>query len=173
MAKRSITELRKEFANKVYKVKETCEKKGIDMLFYCTYRSPQEQAKLFRKGRTHNEIIQKMNDFENAGIPELANIIENVGPQRGEEIVTYAGPFESWHQYREAADGVPVEDGKALWNDTGKFEIYGRIAGDIGLIWAGNWDSFTEYPHIQLRNVSNPFDVFSKDAIKQMINELK
>lgn len=169
MASRDIKDLKVEFANKIYKLKDNCLERGVDVLIYCTVRSPVEQAKEFRKGRTYQEIIDKMNHFENIGLLKVADIIEKAGPQKGEKT-TNAAPMESWHQYREAVDGVPVENGKALWNNTEQYKIYGEEAKKLGLIWAGDWTSFQEFPHVQLRDFSNPFDVFSTNQILTVLN---
>jgi peptidoglycan L-alanyl-D-glutamate endopeptidase CwlK len=168
MASRKISDLKLEFAKKIYQLEDNCAKRGINILFYCTYRSAEEQAKLFRRGRSYEEIKEKKQYFINMNIPEISEIIESVGPQRG-EIITNAAPFESWHQYGEAVDGVPLEAGKVMWNDIEKYNIYGEEAIKLNLTWAGNWISFKEYPHIQFRSNSNPFDVFSIHQIKELI----
>lgn len=99
-----------------------CKKHGIDTLVTCTYRTGEEQAALYAKGRTAP------------------------GPK-----VTNAAPGQSFHQYRVALDIYVVENGKIdfagkspKWNDMAKIFIA------HGFEWAGAWKRFRELPHFQM-----------------------
>ena len=73
----------------------------------------------------------------------------SVGPQSGPHV-TNAAPGESLHNYGYAFDGVPMVCGKPEWDaESELWQVYGDIAVDCGLIWAGNWKKFKEYPHCQ------------------------
>lgn len=110
---------------------------GLDILITCTYRSWDEQAAEYAKGRT--------------------------APGR---IVTNARPGQSWHQWGRALDFVPWRNGKTLvWGSRGNgldqdptddatddLELWQRCAACFkmhGLEWAGDWVSFQELPHVQ------------------------
>lgn len=100
---------------------------GIEILWASTYRDSEMQASLYAKGRT--------------------------APGN---IVTHAMPGHSAHNYRLAANGYPMVGGKPLFqahNAKGvmlnEWVKYGKIAVNHGLEWAGNWQSFVEYPHVQ------------------------
>lgn len=120
-------------------------KAGITVLVTCTYRSNDEQARLYAQGRT--------------------------APGR---IVTRAKPGKSKHNvvdvqgkpHAEAFDVVPLRHGKPIWgtrgdgidddptdDDTDDLEAWQRIgehAMAVGLKWYGApGSSFREFPHMQ------------------------
>jgi len=71
-------------------------------------------------------------------------------------IVTKARPGSSWHNYGLAIDlglfknGVYLDEKKPAEADKLYAEI-GKLAAAHGIEWAGNWKSFTESPHFQIR----------------------
>lgn len=93
---------------------------GIDLLVTCTYRSPEDQANLYRQGRT-----------------------------RPGKVVTNARPWKSWHQYRVAFDVVPIKNGKPIWNDVALWNRIGALGESVGLTWGGRWTSIVDRPHFQ------------------------
>lgn len=169
MASRDLNDLIPEMESKARELIELCDSKGVEILIYCTYRSPEEQARLFRQGRPYSQIKNKMDRMSKAGFDFLADIIDKVGPQYDKRKVTYAGPGESWHNWKEAFDSVPVVGGKALWNDNEKYKIYGECAMELGLEWGGSWSRFKDKPHVQYRSGANPLKVFSPDEIKDLL----
>jgi peptidoglycan L-alanyl-D-glutamate endopeptidase CwlK len=98
-----------------------CAKNNIEILITCTYRSLEEQALLYRQGRS---------------VPG--------------HIVTNAKPGFSYHNYKLAFDFVPIVNGKAVWNDKKLFDKCGEIGESVGLEWAGRWTRFREADHMQL-----------------------
>lgn len=118
---------------------------GITILLTCTYRSNEEQAKLYAQGRSH--------------------------PGR---IVTNAKPGQSLHNATtpqgepaaRAFDVVPLRHGKPVWGTAGDgidddptddheddLEVWERVGAHmeaVGLEWAGRWTRFREFPHAQL-----------------------
>ena len=123
MASRSVDDLLPEVRDKVLAFIEGCAVRGVTVEVYCTYRSPQEQALIYERGRS---------------LP---------GP-----IVTKAKPWQSAHQYRRAADAVPMVLGKPLWKyeaASPEWKIFGEEAEKAGLEWAGKWKRFREYVHVQ------------------------
>lgn len=124
MSSRSIYVLNPLFRPKADAFLKAAAAAGLDVLVYCTVRTMQEQADLYAQGRTK--------------------------PGR---IVTNARPGESAHNFGFAFDGAPLVGGKIDWDpENPVWSIYGKVATDIGLEWAGNWVHFKEYPHIQLPN---------------------
>jgi len=158
---------------KCRKVIELCNSKNLEILVYCTYRSLEEQAIIFRQGRSYAEIKYKMDSLRKSGFGFLSDVIENVGPQSGNKIITYAGPGESWHNFKEAFDAVPLLGGKALWNDNQKYDIYGSCVIKVGLNWGGSWKRFKDRPHAQLRFGKNPLRVYSPVDIEELLNKMK
>lgn len=130
----------------------------LEMLFYCTLRTYEDQARMYRNGRSLDEIKVMAEELDkNYQRPDLAEILIGVGPQNGKKIVTWAGPGQSLHNYGYAVDGVPVHAGKLVWGDDDwERELwgnYGALAEAAGLQWAGHWTHHPEMPHIQLPGV--------------------
>lgn len=121
MSSRSLADLHPLFRPKAEAFVAAATQAGLDVLIYCTLRSLEEQSQLYACGRT--------------------------APGK---IVTKAKAGESAHNYGLAFDGSPLIHGRIAWDDHGHWQIYGRVAADLGLEWAGAWVSFKEMPHIQL-----------------------
>jgi len=155
MASRSLDDLQEKIKEMALSLIERCEHEGLDILIYCTLRSFEEQAKLYRKGRLLSQIEAKAEELRNEWErPDLADILISVGPQNGKRV-TYAGPGQSMHNYGLAFDSVPLRGGKPVWEatrieDKELWELYGRLGVDVGLEWSGNWTRFKEFPHMQM-----------------------
>jgi peptidoglycan L-alanyl-D-glutamate endopeptidase CwlK len=121
---RSVTELHPKVATMAMAMVQACDEAGIDLLITSTYRDHASQAALFAQGRTT--------------------------PGRK---VTNARPGQSWHNWRCAADFVPMRAGKPVWTTTGEdgklWERCGVLAERAGLEWAGRWKRFREMAHVQ------------------------
>lgn len=128
----------------------------LQVLIYCTYRSPREQACLYRQGRSIYQIKSKANELETVwDRPDLAECLMAVGPQMGKKIRTYAGPGQSIHNYRQAFDGVPMEEGRPVWGTEDEHEqevwgLYGECVRAAGFEWGGHWETLKDYAHAQL-----------------------
>jgi peptidoglycan LD-endopeptidase CwlK len=122
---------------KAEKALELLHARGLDVLIYCTWRSWEEQAAEYAKGRT-----------------------------KPGKIVTRARPGRSWHQWGRALDFVPLRFGKILvWGTRGNgldqdpsddatddLELWQRCAAcfkEAGFQWAGDWPRFKDFPHVQ------------------------
>lgn len=103
-----------------------CEENGIDILITCTYRDHEAQARLYAQGRT---------------LPG--------------QIVTWAQPGDSWHNWRRAFDVVPMRGGKPVWSirghDRDLWLRVGELGMSVGLEWGGSWPRHPDYPHFQDR----------------------
>lgn len=155
MASREIKDLSPEMQVLYNKFNDRCRrdtwllKNGISILLICTYRSNEEQAKLYAQGRTAP------------------------GP-----IVTRAKAGQSKHNCTtasgapaaEAFDVVPLRAGKMIWgtagrginddptdDDTNDLEVWQRVGAHgvaVGLKWYGSPGSeFKEFPHFQSPHV--------------------
>lgn len=175
MASRNISDLVEELQQKADQVLAYCNQREVDLLIYCTYRSPQEQARLYRQSRTGAQIRTKVDSLRNRGFGELGEILIQVGPQEGKlgAHVTFAGPGESWHNFRRAFDAVPLISGKAMWEKRHPhWQVYGAAARDAGLEWAGDWTKFKEFPHVQLASGGNPLRVLRPEEVRAMVQQL-
>ena len=121
MASRSLDDLLPVVKRKAEEFRKLCADHGMDILIYCTYRSPEEQNGLYAQGRS-----------------------------KPGKIVTNARGGESWHNHRCAFDFVPMVAGKPAWGDTNLYRKAGVIAESVGLEWAGRWTgSLRETAHCQ------------------------
>lgn len=121
MASRSLDDLLPVVKRKAEEFRKLCADQGMDILIYCTYRSPEEQNGLYAQGRS-----------------------------KPGKIVTNARGGESWHNHRCAFDFVPLVAGKPAWSDTNLYRKAGVIAESVGLEWAGRWTgSLRETAHCQ------------------------
>jgi len=155
MASRNIDLLVPELKEKAQAL---VEKAPFEVLIYCTVRSAEEQAKLWRQSRSTKVIKEKIEVLNRYGHKELAEILNGVGPQSGPPV-THAGPGESWHQYGQAFDCVPMINGKPVWDVHKNKTVWvslGTLAIDLGLNWGGNWPKWADYPHFQLPITGNP-----------------
>lgn len=174
MASKRIEDLSKPMQEKVNAFLKLCKERGLDVLIYCTLRTLEEQAKLYRQGHTSSEVQEKIKKFRDRGFGYLADILEGVGPQPTGPKVTNAACGESWHNYAEAVDGCPMKHGKPVWDTSDPlWKAYGECVRAAGLSWAGDWVSFKEFPHMQLRSGSNPLKVMNPESIKQILIENK
>lgn len=175
MASRRIDALTPKTQEAARAIIEGCRARGVELLVYCTLRTCVEQAKLYRKSRTRVEINNKIAKLQRRGFDALAAILRGVGPQAGAigRHVTFAGPGESFHNFGDAFDGVPMIDGKPDWSGEHPeaWEVYGEEAGKAGLVWAGTWTRFRELPHCQFGQGGNPLKVFEPDAINNMLKQ--
>jgi peptidoglycan L-alanyl-D-glutamate endopeptidase CwlK len=117
---RDINELEPQVAVLCHQFVEECEEQGIVVIITSTFRSNEEQAKLYAIGRT-----------------------------KPGNRVTNAKAGCSLHNFRVAFDMVPIVHGKAVWNNAELFTKCGIIGEKLGLEWAGRWKLFRESCHFQ------------------------
>ena len=163
-----LSQLLPEVQEKAQKIVADCKAFGFDLLIYSTLRTFEEQAKLYRQSRTYQEIVNKHNWFIEKGFPELAEILMKVGPCYGANV-TGAGPGESWHNYREAFDAVPVINDVAQWNYKGAedhWDFYVQSIKDNGMFSGVGWG---DMPHAQLRPDPNPLLIINRDDILKVL----
>ena len=121
----------------------------VKLLVYCTMRNAAAQAMIYRQGRSLRAIKAKAAYLRKIN-PRLGDLLMEVGPQYGANIVTNAGPGQSLHNYGLALDAVPLRGGKPVWDeDDPLWAMYGAAVKTAKLDWSGNWRRFTEKPHCQ------------------------
>ena len=125
MSSRSLDDLSPMFRPCADAFLQQCETYGLDVLVYCTLRSLAEQASLYAQGRTT--------------------------PGR---IVTNARPGSSAHNFGLALDGVPLLNGKPIWDEPlsgPNWQLYAQAARRAGCQWGGDWiGSLVEGPHVEI-----------------------
>jgi hypothetical protein len=157
----SINDLTPEFRPKVIDLLQNCLARKIQMVPYQSVRAPAQQAKYWRQSRSIAEINQAIAMLRSEGAPHLAEVMESVGPQNGDEV-TRVLPGNSWHQWAEAVDCFWEVEGKAEWSTTKKingangYHVYAEEAKKLGLTAGLLWPRFKDAPHVQLRKDDNP-----------------
>ncbi|GGM40802.1 hypothetical protein GCM10011351_28770 [Paraliobacillus quinghaiensis] len=104
--------------------------KGITILITDGFRTVEEQDALYARGRNNDAAI-----------------------------VTNAKGGESYHNYGLAIDfAIKLDNGSVIWdleydgNENGQsdwLEVV-AIAKELGFSWGGDWDHFTDNPHLQM-----------------------
>lgn len=135
------------FADKVRALMEACRARGVEMRPYCGVRSPEQQAREWRKGRTGQQIASMMMALRQQGAPHLAAVIGAVGPQHGARV-TNAWPGQSYHQHGLAMDCfVVAPDGAADWDAKSPgWAVYAEEAERLGLVPGRRWG---DGPHVE------------------------
>jgi peptidoglycan L-alanyl-D-glutamate endopeptidase CwlK len=150
MASRRIEDLRDEMRVLAEAFVKKCAEAGIEVLIYGTLRTVEEQAKLWRMGRSRSLIESVIGRLAKSGKGWVAALLRGVGPQPGNRVVTNALPGESAHNYGYGFDAVPLIHGKPAWNDESLLNRMGEIGKSVGLNWAGDWKRFRERVHFEL-----------------------
>lgn len=112
--------------------------KEIDCTIICGHRTPEEQFELFKKGRERLDgwwtVIDKSKVVTNVdGTTKKSR--HNYYPSKAVDVVPY-----------------PLD-----WNDIDSFKILASVvkrkAIDLGIDveWGGDWKSFKDYPHWQIK----------------------
>jgi peptidoglycan L-alanyl-D-glutamate endopeptidase CwlK len=124
MASRSLDDLRSVMQPRAKAWLAACQAAGIEVLVYCTFRSPQEQDDLYARGRY---------------MP--GKIVTNA---RGT-------PPQSAHNVGLALDFVPLVGGKALWKAPSPEWLEAvEIAKSCGLESGSSWPKLKDWPHLQM-----------------------
>jgi hypothetical protein len=169
------SKLYEPFRERLLLLEDLLDQEGVDVLFYCGFRSCADQAKLWRSTRSAAKIRAKIKSLNANGFDFLAKVIHDVGPQHGRigKHVTRAIPGMSYHNYGMATDGVVMVLGKPDWEMTHwpLWQKYGSMAERVGLAWAGNWTGFKEYVHVQYgKHPTMLYD--SPENIKALLEEV-
>jgi peptidoglycan L-alanyl-D-glutamate endopeptidase CwlK len=142
MGSRSLTDLARPAYERAERFVVSCERAGIIILVYCTYRSLAEQAALYAQGR---EPLARANALR------AAVKLPPITAEDNRHRVTNAAPGASLHNYRLAFDCVVMQAGKPVW--AGGHPVWrtvGKIGEAAGLEWAGRWQgSLREVGHFQ------------------------
>lgn len=160
---RDLNQLNPDFRAIVVSLQKNAQRRGIDIRAFCTSRTPEEQARLWRQSRSGAEIRGKIAELRDQNAGYLADVLDGVGPQYGRHV-TNAIPGLSWHQWREAVDFFWLVDGKACWSTRTRivtqiglengYRVMAEEAVKLGLNPGGYWKRFKDWPHVQFRSLS-------------------
>ena len=172
----SLNDLTPEFAAKVATLLARCKAKGCELRPYMTLRDPFEQARLWRRSRSSEEINSQLAALELDGASFLAHTIRSVGPQNGAPV-TNALPGLSWHQWGEAVDCFWVVNGQSEWSaermvaGRNGYQVLAAEAKAMGLTAGGLWPTLKDWPHVQLRPAGSPRSLMSMWEIDQAMSK--
>jgi len=113
---------------KIQKIQAAMEILGFHMIPTDGLRTTEEQQKLYAQGRTTpGDIVTDADGVKN----------------------------KSNHQahddgFGHAVDCCFVVDGQASWDEKLPWQLYGRMAQSLGLVWGGSWIKPVDKPHVQL-----------------------
>ena len=100
-----------------------------DMTVLCGYRGEAEQTAAFESGASQLRFPQSRH---------------NRSPSLAVDVAPYIGGVSwDWEHYHPLADHI-----KATWK---RLETAGRLSGAYDLRWGGDWTSFKDGPHWELR----------------------
>lgn len=161
---RSLSALHPEMAKRCVTLEHRAAAAGVEIIWIETFRSREQQADEYRKGRDECPVCHG----SHVGLPAACEACGGTG-KLGGKIVTRAAPGQSWHQWRRAADFALKDPltGKPTWEDRqlvadlvdhpgeqikrSAFEIVGEIAEKLGLEWGGRWG--WDYGHVQYTKI--------------------
>jgi len=98
---------------------------GRTLLITCTYRSVEEQQRLYKRGRG-NDKGPKVTNVD--GVRKRSN--HNKYPSRAIDVAVLVG-------------------GKVTWDEAAYYPI-GPLSTKHRLGWGGYWTKFQDYPHLEL-----------------------
>lgn len=149
-----------EFRDKVEVVVAGCSKAGFEVVPYQGWRSPAEQARLWRQSRSDEQVAAEVKRLRQLGASSIAELILQAPAEPGPHV-TNAVPGRSWHQFGRAADCYvrSPRTGRVLWRERGRdgdefglatqlYRRFGEFSESFGLTWGGRW-SIGDYGHIQ------------------------
>lgn len=164
--------LQPNFRDKCKLLLDKLKQQGILIVPYSGYRSLEEQAKLWRQGRTSKEIHDKINGLISGKCSFLAHQILKVGPQMQKKIVTNAIPGTSWHNWGYGLDCYATHNNdpkQPNWDGNNKdYMELAKAAEDLDLT-SGMFFKIKDCGHIQFydKEVTNLF------SIKQINDQLE
>jgi len=170
---RSLTDLTPAMREKAQAFFDAAKRNGLDLLVTCTFRSLEEQARLYGQGRNLADVAFEIARCPLFGFGKIEQM--DFAPRIKARRLTNALPGLSWHNYGEAMDCVPMKSSKPVWDCRDElWQVYGDCAHEVGLFWAGDWKRFRflEFPHMQLRAKSNPLKVYTPAEALAALKEI-
>lgn len=149
MASRDIGELTERMQAKIIRLNERLEEHFPGLFkISCTYRSDQEQQALKKRGR--RPLAEVNAAYKAVGLAPIT-------AEENKHKVTWKD--HSVHTDREAVDYFINRDGKYCndikvdtdGDNIPDWEEFGKIAGECGLEWGGEWDK-RDLPHVQWKD---------------------
>lgn len=132
-----IRELSPVVAAKAQEWYDLCWAEGIRVYVVCGYRSKDQQAVEYGKGRSQ------------ATLNALG--YSHIKAQPNATKVTNAKPGTSMHQYRLALDYCLLDEkGKDIWTVNADWKRAAAIAKKLGFFWGADFQSIYDPPHLEM-----------------------
>lgn len=146
-----VNDLNPAFRVKLDFVLRLAREAGVHLEIFWKVLSPEDQAKLWKKSRSAQEIGQAVTKLRSSGAPFLADVLEKTHTEKG-RWETADLPGQSWHQWGEAAAvRVVSETGRTIWSPNHPdYRVLADIAKQVSLSSGFNWSN-RDVTHLQLR----------------------
>mgnify|MGYP000123790209 CR=1 FL=1 len=126
-----------------------CNARGVAILIYETYRSPERQDTLYAQGRTsEGPIVTNARAGESKHQDRVA--IDSVP---WEQAIMEGGDIKSkldWTPFHKKSDEAEFRKTKDRWLLTRPWRVMAEEADKLKIKWAGDWDNFVEYVHFEV-----------------------
>lgn len=150
---RDLKMLSPRFYPGVVELMARMKKQEFDLRVAYTIRNPWEQAVIWRRSRTREEIAAAIEKLKIGKAYWLAEVLDCVGPQSG-PWATNALPGLSPHNWAEAVDLFLVEHGKMVKD--GNAPGYMRLALAVGQLGLTSRRAMGDAGHVQLMEHDPP-----------------
>jgi len=132
MPSRSLQDADKRLVDRYLRMaKEFEATTGHTLVVTCTYRSPEEQKKLYALGRGANGQIE-----------DVTKVVTYLSGEPGHLS-------EHNHKPSRALDVAVCVGGKAIWDERAYWPLV-HLTQTVNLESGGGWSSFRDWPHVQL-----------------------
>ena len=118
---------------------------GIKLRITSGFRSFAEQDALYAQGRTHTFPLAPVSVGDGADVTFIPTLRLDT-----RKIVTNARGGQSIHNFGRAFDVVELKNGRGLWRNR-NWNTIGSFGKRYGFQWGGDWRSFKDYPHFQMK----------------------
>ena len=121
---------------------------NLPIVLFETLRTPERQKFLYTKGRT-TPMVREVGIYEFPGLPTEPTVTKTL---KSNHFSGHAADFilDIQHPYWKTVNYNP----SGAWDVSSKTEPvwqrFGQLAKESGFNWGGYWQSFKDYPHIEL-----------------------
>lgn len=147
-------ELHPEFKKKVFSIFDEMTERGFRVEIFRGKVTFEEQACLWTRSRSCEEIQNVASAIKKEGAPKIAELIENARSIAGRKETDLL-PGQSWHQYGEAIDFKFLDErGLSIWNPEYRgYHLASRLAKLEDLVSGFFWKR-VNVNHLQFKCTS-------------------
>lgn len=144
----SIDSLAQETKEALQVLIQKIKNENLPIVLFEALRTPERQRFLYTKGRT-TPVVREKGIYEFPGLPTEPQVTSTLNSNH---FTGHAADFvlDVQHSYWKSIGYNP----KGAWDVSNKTEAiwqrFGQLAKESGFNWGGYWQSFKDYPHIEL-----------------------